>query len=147
MLFKKRTLSFLFPGLLSINLISCGLYSSEGRKKFESDTPQNGSLSLYLRGCQSLNSQQIIYRDLSLNPLVQSTDSLLYADENLELWQRRLTSEQILIRSKIQYTDVAFQFCDYILPSQEVNLDQFINELVNFQLSTQNSRKPNAQDI
>lgn len=132
MLKKLSVLSFLL--LLSFTINGCGLYSSEGRKDFDTDVRSMGSLSFYLKGCQSLTANQIMLRELSESPLLLPDDELIFASTEVEVWKRDIAHQQVLIRSKKNLAPTQYQFCDYILPSEDeflIKQDQLLKELIN----------------
>ncbi len=100
---------------LSLFTTSCGLYSSQGRKDFESAAQAQ---SLYLLGCRPLSAQQILNQQFH-EP--SSFLELLYADASKEIWRKSSTSPgEFLVETKEQKSSTLYQVCQYLYPSEEI---------------------------
>ena len=100
---------------LSFFTTSCGLYSSQGRKDFESAAQTQ---SLYLLGCRPLSAQQILNQQFHAS---SSFLELLYADSMKEIWRKSSPQpNDFLVETKEQKSSSLYQVCQYLYPSQEI---------------------------
>jgi hypothetical protein len=119
-------LKSLFAATLCFYLSACGLYSSEGRKKFESDA--GNVLNLNLLGCQNQTTQQIV-QNYFLSP-TSDFEILLYADESKEVWKKPQDNLKVTIETKRLNAPTSYQICTYLY-SSEFEWEQVHTDFVN----------------